>query len=62
MTVSAHIDALQEKHAHLEARLIDEQSRPMPDFAAIASLKKRKLRLKEELSSLATAEPRRAHG
>jgi hypothetical protein len=62
MTVSAHIDALQEKHAHLETLLTDEQSRPMPDFTAIAALKKRKLRIKEELSSLDAQQPRRAHG
>lgn len=59
MTVSAHIDALHDKHAHLEARIADEQSRPMPDFAAISALKKRKLLIKEELETLETQAPKR---
>lgn len=62
MTVSAHINALHEKHAILENCITDEQSRPMPDFAAISKLKKRKLRLKEEMESFEDAQPRRAHG
>lgn len=61
MTVSAHINALQQKHAHLEASITDEQSRPMPDFAAISALKKRKLLLKEDLETLEADVPRRAN-
>ncbi|TMM47366.1 YdcH family protein [Qipengyuania marisflavi] len=49
---SSHIDALKSKHAGLEARLRDEQSRPAPDVGMIQQLKKRKLALKEELSSI----------
>lgn len=60
MTVSAHIDALHQKHAHLENCILDEQSRPMPDFASISALKKRKLRIKEELESLEAPPQRRA--
>jgi hypothetical protein len=48
--VSSHIHALQSKHAGLEARLRDEMARPVPDTATIQSLKKQKLRLKEELA------------
>lgn len=59
MNVSAHIDALQEKHAHLETALEEERNRPMPDFATITELKKRKLLIKEELSALAHATPTR---
>lgn len=45
-----HISALQAKHAGLDARIKAETSRPMPDTALLATLKKQKLRLKEELS------------
>ena len=47
---SSHVAALQAKHQGLEARLRDELNRPSPDMAMIQSLKKQKLRLKEELS------------
>lgn len=46
---SAHVAALEAKHAGLDARIAEESRRPSPDSAAIASLKKQKLRLKEEM-------------
>lgn len=46
---SSHVHALQSKHAGLEAKLRDELNRPAPDTATIQDLKKRKLRIKEEL-------------
>lgn len=46
---SSHVHALQSKHAGLEAKLREEMNRPAPDAATIQSLKKRKLRIKEEL-------------
>ncbi|NVE94850.1 YdcH family protein [Altererythrobacter lutimaris] len=48
---STHIDALQSKHAGLEARIREELNRPAPDASTIQDLKKRKLRIKEELSA-----------
>jgi hypothetical protein len=48
---NSHISALQAKHAGIEARIKAEISRPMPDAALLATLKKRKLRVKEELSA-----------
>lgn len=48
--VSSHVNALQSKHAGLEARLRDELARPAPDASMIQSLKKQKLRLKEEIA------------
>ncbi|MDF0543498.1 YdcH family protein [Sphingobium sp. H39-3-25] len=48
---NSHISALQAKHAGLDARIRSENSRPMPDTSLLATLKKQKLRLKEELSS-----------
>lgn len=47
---NAHISALEAKHATLDARIADEQGRPAPDHAVIADLKKRKLRVKEEIA------------
>lgn len=47
---SPHVNALQSKHAGIEARLRDELARPAPDAAMIQSLKKQKLRLKEEIA------------
>jgi hypothetical protein len=49
---NSHISALQAKHAGLDARIKAEVSRPMPDAALLAMLKKRKLKLKEELAAL----------
>jgi len=46
----SHVSALQLKHAGLERRIEEEMGRPAPDFAQIQALKKRKLRLKEELA------------
>ncbi len=47
---SSHVAALHAKHEGLERQLRDELSRPVPDMSMIQSLKKQKLRLKEELS------------
>ncbi|MEJ7926464.1 YdcH family protein [Sphingobium sp. AN641] len=46
---NGHISALVAKHAGLDARIKAETSRPMPDAILVATLKKQKLRLKEEL-------------
>jgi hypothetical protein len=48
----AHVSALQAKHAGLEARIIEESQRPLPDMATLSRLKKEKLRVKEEMSGL----------
>ena len=49
---TAHFSALEAKHASLDARIHEEALRPAPDQGAIAELKRRKLRLKEEMSEL----------
>ncbi|MEM1052535.1 MAG: DUF465 domain-containing protein [Pseudomonadota bacterium] len=46
---SSHINALQTKHAGLEARLRDEMARPAPDPAAVQAIKRQKLKIKEEI-------------
>jgi hypothetical protein len=52
MLSSSHAEALENKHASLEARLHDEMNRPVPDTGKIQQLKKAKLRIKEELSEI----------
>ncbi|MCB2059453.1 MAG: DUF465 domain-containing protein [Novosphingobium sp.] len=49
---TSHVSSLELKHAGLEKRLEEEMNRPLPDNAVIQTLKKQKLRIKEELSQL----------
>jgi Uncharacterized small protein len=46
---SSHVSALQLKHAGIERQIHQELSRPMPDASLVQALKKRKLRIKEEI-------------
>ncbi len=48
--LSAHITALEAKHAKLDRRITNESQRPLPDPIALAALKKEKLRVKEEMT------------
>jgi len=48
---SSHVSALENKHAGIEAQLREEQNRPAPDTTTIQALKKKKLRIKEELAA-----------
>lgn len=47
---TSHYAALESKHAALDRRISQEFLRPLPDAMLIADLKKRKLRVKEELT------------
>ena len=49
---SSHISALQLKPRGIEQKLRDEMSRPSPNETIIQSLKKRKLRIKEEIAQI----------
>ena len=49
---TSHTSSLQMKHAGLERQIAQELNRPMPDAALLRELKKRKLRIKEELSHI----------
>ena len=49
---TSHVSSLQLKHARLERQLEEEMGRPMPDDALIQELKKRKLRIKEEIEHI----------
>lgn len=54
MTISAHLAELQRKHEVLSRRVQDEQKSPGADSLDIVELKKQKLRLKEEITRLAS--------
>ena len=55
MTTETHLVSLKEKHAALELDILDEEQRPHPDEVRLATLKKHKLRLKDEMSRIAHA-------
>ena len=48
----AHMSALEQKHAGLDARISEENQRPLPDETLLARLKKEKLRHKETLAGI----------
>lgn len=52
ISLSHRIDHLQDEHTQLEQALAEEEARPMPDSLRIASLKRRKLAIKDELADL----------
>lgn len=54
MGLESHIQELADKHHKLEELIHDELHRPLPDDLMVAELKKRKLRLKEEIERLRT--------
>lgn len=54
MNLQARLDALKERHAALEMRILDEDQRPRPDSDALMRLKLEKLRVKEEMERLRT--------
>lgn len=52
MSLQAHIGELHAKHRALEAELADAMNHPASTDAEIAELKRRKLRIKDEISRL----------
>jgi len=52
MSVQAHLGELAAKHKALEAELEDCMSHPASTDAEIAELKRKKLRIKDEMSKL----------
>jgi len=45
-----HLHSLENKHASLEALIVEEEHRPHPDDIKLHQLKKEKLRLKDVLT------------
>jgi len=52
MTVQAHLSELASKHRSLEAELADALAHPASTDAEIAELKRKKLRIKDEMTKL----------
>jgi hypothetical protein len=49
---SAHLSALETKHALLDQQIASESQRPLPDPRLLTDLKKQKLRVKEAIATL----------
>lgn len=49
----SHLSALKSRHADLDVKIANEERRPAPDVAALAQMKKQKLRIKEEMLTIA---------
>jgi hypothetical protein len=58
MSPEAQIESLKERHAALEMRIADEDSRPRPDSDALMRLKLEKLRVKEEMERVQSSKAR----
>ncbi|NQV84448.1 MAG: YdcH family protein [Rhodospirillales bacterium] len=52
MSLGDMVDTLTSKHHALEEAIEKQNNRPLPDDIEIASLKKQKLRIKDELASM----------
>ncbi|MCG8508632.1 MAG: DUF465 domain-containing protein [Rhodospirillales bacterium] len=52
MSLDERINALKAKHQALESALEEEFTRPRPDDIQIASIKKQKLAIKDEIANL----------
>jgi hypothetical protein len=52
MALEDRIRALRERHSSLEAQIQQETTRPIPDDSRIASLKRQKLRIKDEIQRM----------
>jgi hypothetical protein len=55
MSLESRIESLKGRHASLEDKIHDEDSRPRPDGDSLNRLKLEKLRLKEEMDRLQRA-------
>jgi hypothetical protein len=53
MNPEPHLQALKDRHASLDHEIAEEELRPHPDELKLATLKKQKLRLKDEMARLA---------
>ncbi|MAZ19538.1 MAG: DUF465 domain-containing protein [Ahrensia sp.] len=51
----ARLDALRSRHGILESRIQGELQRPCPDSLRLTQLKRKKLRLREQIADIETA-------
>lgn len=50
--IEKHLAALKAKHAELDAKLAEEEARPLPDTLKIQEYKKQKLAVKQEIEAI----------
>jgi hypothetical protein len=55
MNMPSHLDQLRAKHEALSQKIEEEQKRPGSDDLVIASMKREKLQLKDEITRLSSA-------
>lgn len=54
-SADVELQKLQSQHAELEDAILSEAKRPLPDTAALTTLKRQKLKVKEEIERLSHA-------
>jgi hypothetical protein len=59
MSMEAHLEALKRRHRELESELHQLYRAPSADMLAVKSLKREKLRLKDEIERLSRTETAR---
>ncbi len=47
---TAHLEALNARHASIDGQIAAEMTRPKPDTVRLGQLKRQKLKLKEEMT------------
>lgn len=52
MSIQSHVDHLKQRHRILDESIFDQQRRPGTDHLQIVSLKREKLRIKDEIERL----------
>ena len=57
MSIESHLAELEKKHRAIEKEIEDELLHPSSDDVRVASLKRKKLRIKDEMTRLAPPEP-----
>ncbi|MBR9972073.1 YdcH family protein [Magnetospirillum sulfuroxidans] len=57
MSLQDRIESLRARHAALDTAIESETRRPLPDESQIADLKRKKLRIKDELLRFGTGNP-----
>ncbi len=53
MALQAHLNELKKKHEAIDGEIVAAQTHPGVDALQVAALKRRKLRLKEEIARMA---------
>ncbi len=55
MSLASHVETLKRKHEKLESTICEAERHPGVDHLEVAAMKKKKLRVKEEIEKLSTS-------